>query len=60
MVGAKPDGQLQDRNVDGARMAYVSGILFVEEYSPDEIGTAVAKPVKLMRIIATWIANPAR
>jgi hypothetical protein len=28
-------------------MAYVSGILFIEEYSPDEIGTAVAKFVKI-------------
>jgi len=27
MVGAKPDGQRQHRDVDGARMAYVSGIL---------------------------------
>jgi hypothetical protein len=43
MVGARPDGQLQHRDVDGARMAYVSGILFIQEDSPDEIGTAVAK-----------------
>jgi hypothetical protein len=43
MVGAKPDGQLQHRDVDGARLAYVSGILFIQEDSPDEIGTAVAK-----------------
>src|SRR5882762_9128891 len=27
MVGARPDGQLQHRDVDGARIAYVSGIL---------------------------------
>ena len=43
MVGAKPYGQLQHRDVDGARMAYVSGIHFLQEDSPDEIGTAVAK-----------------
>ena len=33
----------EHRDVDGARMAYVSGILFIQEGSPDEIGTAVAK-----------------
>ena len=65
MVGAKPNGQLQHRDVDGARMAYVSGILFIQEDSPNEIGTAVGKFVCNSRpsrvgIVATWIANPAR
>jgi hypothetical protein len=39
MAGAKPYGQLEHRDVDGARMAYVSGIHFNQEDSPDEIGT---------------------
>ena len=46
-------------------MAYVSGILFIQEDSPNEIGTAVGKFVCNSRpsrvgIVATWIANPAR
>jgi hypothetical protein len=43
MVGAKPNGQLQHRDVDGARIAYVSGIPFNPGGHSDEIGSAVAK-----------------
>ena len=60
MVGAKPDGQLQHRDVDGARMAYVSGILFIQEDSPDEIATAAAKFVCNSRPSRAPVAEIAR